>query len=66
MNRNQIIEGLAKNHPAGEKLVEVSKDEITRVYGGGDVQPETTPLCVSTIWYANGITIGLALSRQSC
>ncbi|MBU8589233.1 mersacidin family lantibiotic [Priestia megaterium] len=31
------------NHPAGAPMVEVSEDELTRVYGGGDVQPETTP-----------------------
>ncbi|MDI6678280.1 mersacidin family lantibiotic [Bacillus wiedmannii] len=63
MNRTQVIEELAANHPAGAKLVEVSKDELTRVYGGGDVQPETTPAC---ILYINGLTIGLALSKQSC
>ncbi|MFE4880225.1 mersacidin family lantibiotic [Bacillus mycoides] len=61
MNRNQVIEELAVNHPAGAKLVEVSREELTRVYGGGDVQAETTPLL-----YINGITIGLALSKQSC
>ncbi|MDZ4599762.1 MULTISPECIES: mersacidin family lantibiotic [Bacillus cereus group] len=53
MNRNQIIEELAANHPAGAKLVEVSKDELARTYGGGDVQPETTPGC----GIAAGITI---------
>ncbi|WP_254490162.1 mersacidin family lantibiotic [Bacillus thuringiensis] len=51
MNRNQIIEELAENHPAGAKLVEVSKDELSRTYGGGDVQPESTPAC------AVGVTI---------
>ncbi|MFF2883424.1 mersacidin family lantibiotic [Bacillus toyonensis] len=64
MNRNQVIEELAVNHPAGAKLVEVSKEELTRVYGGGDVQAETTPMTPTL--YLNGITIGLALSKQSC
>ncbi|WP_340672927.1 mersacidin family lantibiotic [Bacillus thuringiensis] len=34
---------MKKNHLAGAKLVEVSKDELSRTYSGGDVQPETTP-----------------------
>ncbi|AKR13159.1 type 2 lantibiotic (plasmid) [Bacillus thuringiensis] len=58
MNRNQIIEELAENHPAGAKLVEVSKDELARTYGGGDVQPETTPACGIAIaaWGAHELT----------
>ncbi|HDR7736279.1 TPA: mersacidin family lantibiotic [Bacillus thuringiensis] len=51
MTRNQIIEDLKVNHPAGAKLVEVSKDELARIYGGGDVQPESTIAC------AAGVTI---------
>ncbi|MBU8589136.1 mersacidin family lantibiotic [Priestia megaterium] len=43
MSRNQVMEELKMNHPAGAPMVEVSEDELTRVYGGGDVQPETTP-----------------------
>ncbi|MDA1567894.1 mersacidin family lantibiotic [Bacillus cereus] len=61
MNRNQVIEELAVNHPAGAKLVEVSKDELSRVYGGGDVQPETTPWC-----YLGGVAIGVGLSMWKC
>ncbi|EOO05679.1 MULTISPECIES: mersacidin family lantibiotic [Bacillus] len=66
MNRNQIIEELAVNHPAGAKLVEVSKEELTRVYGGGDVQPETSPACASAMLYLQGVTVSLGLSRMHC
>jgi hypothetical protein len=38
------MEELKINHPAGAPIVEVSEDELIRVYGGGDVQPETAPV----------------------
>ncbi|MGF9943035.1 mersacidin family lantibiotic [Priestia megaterium] len=44
MSRNQVMEELKINHPAGAPMVEVSEDELIRVYGGGDVQPETAPV----------------------
>lgn len=54
LNRNQIVEELKMNHPAGTAMVEVSKEELTRVYGGGDVQSETntviTPLTILTLY----------------
>ncbi|MCM3773830.1 mersacidin family lantibiotic [Priestia aryabhattai] len=54
MNRNQIVEELKMNHPAGTAMVEVSEEELTRVYGGSDVQPETntviTPLTILTLY----------------
>ncbi|HDR7736278.1 mersacidin family lantibiotic [Bacillus cereus] len=62
MTRNQIIEDLKVNHPAGAKLVEVSKDELASVYGGGDVQPETTPLCA----VGGGIAFGIGMSKLFC
>ncbi|HDR7736281.1 mersacidin family lantibiotic [Bacillus cereus] len=62
MNRNQVIEELGENHPAGAKLVEVSKDELSSIYGGGDVQPETTPACA----IGGGIALGVALSSLFC
>ncbi|MFS0907383.1 mersacidin family lantibiotic, partial [Priestia aryabhattai] len=39
MSRDQVIEESKVNHPAGTAMVEVSEEELTRVYGGGDVQP---------------------------
>ncbi|MCM3773835.1 mersacidin family lantibiotic [Priestia aryabhattai] len=62
MNRNQVIEELKMNHPAGTAMVEVSEEELARVYGGGDVQPETTPACA----IGGGITLGIALSKLLC
>ncbi|MFS0907381.1 mersacidin family lantibiotic [Priestia aryabhattai] len=54
MNRNQIVEELKMNHPAGTAMVEVSEEELTRVYGGSDVQSETntviTPLTILTLY----------------
>ncbi|MBU8589232.1 mersacidin family lantibiotic [Priestia megaterium] len=64
MSRNQVMEELKMNHPAGAPMVEVSEDELTRVYGGGDVQPETTPLCLPTIPIA--VTIGVIYSKKHC
>ncbi|MDR7246982.1 lichenicidin A2 family type 2 lantibiotic [Priestia megaterium] len=61
MNRNQVIEELKMNHPAGTAMVEVSEEELTRVYGGGDVQPETSPLCVTA-----GLIGGYYLSKAIC
>jgi len=61
MSRNQVMEELKMNHPAGAPMVEVSEDELSRVYGGGDVQPETTPACVGA-----GITVGIAISKLLC
>ncbi|MGR5865248.1 mersacidin family lantibiotic [Bacillus cereus] len=62
MNRNQVIKELAKNHPSGSKLVEVSREELSRIHGGGDVQPETTPICA----FGSGVALGLSLSKIYC
>ncbi|KQU17826.1 mersacidin family lantibiotic [Priestia megaterium] len=62
MSRSQVMEELKMNHPAGAPMVEVSEDELTRVYGGGDVQPETTPGCL----YTGGVVIGVTLSLWKC
>ncbi|AKR13156.1 MULTISPECIES: mersacidin family lantibiotic [Bacillus cereus group] len=66
MNRNQIIEELAENHPAGAKLVEVSKDELSRTYGGGDVQPETSPACAVGGAVAGGLWVAHTVSYWNC
>lgn len=62
MTRNQVLAALKENHPAGEVLVEVSKEELVRVHGGGDVQPETTTPCA----YTAGVVIGVTLSLWKC
>jgi type 2 lantibiotic (TIGR03893 family) len=61
MTRNQVLETIQQNHPSGERLVEVSVEELQRIYGGGDVQPETTPICVTA-----GIPIGIGISMLFC
>ncbi|MBA2871394.1 type 2 lantibiotic (TIGR03893 family) [Anoxybacillus calidus] len=61
MTRNQVLEAIHQNHPSGERLVEVSAEELQRVYGGGDVQPETSPACVTI-----GIGIGIGISKLFC
>ncbi|MFG6113701.1 lichenicidin A2 family type 2 lantibiotic [Halobacillus sp. MO56] len=66
MNRTQIAKALKNpelrtklgvESPAGETLGELNKDELSRINGGSDVQPETSPTCV---------TIGITLSLAYC
>ena len=66
MNRNQVIEELKMNHPAGATMVEVSEDELSRVYGGGDVQPETSPACAVGGAVAGGLWVAHTVSYWNC
>ncbi|KQU17824.1 mersacidin family lantibiotic [Priestia megaterium] len=59
MSRNQVMEELKMNHPAGAPMVEVSEDELNRIYGGGDVRAETTISCGAVL-----VTIGIYISKQ--
>ena len=43
MARAQVLEALRHNHPSGDKMVEVSENELMLTRGGGDVSPEWTP-----------------------
>ncbi|MHA6533183.1 mersacidin family lantibiotic [Paenibacillus sp. BAC0078] len=45
MRREEVLAAFKNVNPAGEALVELSHSELSRVYGGADVQPETTPIC---------------------
>ncbi|MCQ4087449.1 mersacidin family lantibiotic [Saccharibacillus sp. JS10] len=45
MKRQDVLNALETVNPAGEALVELSHAELSRVFGGADVQPETTPVC---------------------
>ncbi|TVX93163.1 mersacidin family lantibiotic [Paenibacillus agilis] len=49
MSRNQILASLHENDPAGSKLIELSKDELERVYGGADMNIMSTPICTTII-----------------
>lgn len=62
MHRAQVLAEMVTDHPSGSKLVELSREELTKVYGGGDVQPETTPVCA----VGGGIALGIALSKLFC
>ncbi|MED4206663.1 lichenicidin A2 family type 2 lantibiotic [Neobacillus mesonae] len=62
MTRTQVLTGLNHNNPAGEVLIEVSTEELAQIYGGGDVQPETTTVCA----VGGGIALGIALSKLFC
>lgn len=62
MTRTEVLASLNGNHPAGMKLVELSEEELMMVYGGGDVQPETTTVCA----VGGGIAVGIALSKLFC
>lgn len=62
MQRNIALLSLEMESPAGEALVELSNEELMRVHGGADVQPETTPLCGFFV----GVGIGVILSVAKC
>ncbi|HBU84667.1 mersacidin family lantibiotic [Paenibacillus sp. UMB7766-LJ446] len=62
MNREHALRFLETQSPVGETLVELSQEELMRVHGGADVQPETTPLCGFLV----GVGIGVILSVTSC
>lgn len=75
MNRLEALEALQGNHPAGEKMVELSMDELTRTYGGGDVDAEWSPAIYagyyalrSSKWCAAGAgaAAGAAFSWAFC
>lgn len=45
--RNTLPAAVA--HPAGDALAGLSEEELLAVYGGGDVQAETTPICYTSV-----------------
>lgn len=57
MKRNEAMQKVSMENPAGSLMGELSIEEMTRVQGGGDVQPETTLLCVQ---------VGIRMSSQKC
>ncbi|OWA35269.1 hypothetical protein B9G55_11450 [Saccharibacillus sp. O16] len=62
MNREQALRFLETQMPAGDALVELSQEELMRVHGGADVQPETTPVCGFFV----GVGIGAIISATAC
>jgi type 2 lantibiotic (TIGR03893 family) len=60
MTRSEIIKSYNRNtDPAGRKLNSLSEEELTRIQGGGDVNPETTTLCA----FGSGVALTIALSK---
>ncbi|PRT15281.1 mersacidin family lantibiotic [Bacillus wiedmannii] len=58
MTRSEVINAYKmENHPAGRKLNALTEDELTRIQGGGDVKPETTPA------FGGGVALSVALSK---
>ncbi|GAA0407110.1 MULTISPECIES: mersacidin family lantibiotic [Paenibacillus] len=78
MKREDVLSAFNQVHPSGEALVELSHSELSRVYGGADVQPETTPICAVAATVAassatcaavgGGIAVGvtIVLTIKSC
>lgn len=78
MRREEVLAAFENVNPAGEALVELSHSELSRVYGGADVQPETTPVCAIAATVAassatcaavgGGIAVGvtIVLTIKSC
>jgi type 2 lantibiotic (TIGR03893 family) len=58
MTRSEIINAYKReDHPAGGKLNSLSNEELARIQGGGDVQPEVTPA------FIGGVAATVALSK---
>ncbi|MFK4311034.1 type 2 lantibiotic (TIGR03893 family) [Bacillus sp. RC242] len=71
MSKEQMIEALKDpearkklgevDHPSGKPINELTLEELAEVQGAGDVQPETTPACVTL-----GFTLGMYVSKKIC
>jgi type 2 lantibiotic (TIGR03893 family) len=54
------------NHPAGQAFGELSKEDMMKIQGAGDVQPETTPTLSSAPcagWLTAGISITISYAK---
>ncbi|QLK09303.1 hypothetical protein BMG_6075 (plasmid) [Priestia megaterium] len=74
MTNNQLIEAwknpelranLDIQHPSGQAFAELSTDEMLSIQGAGDVQPETTPVAVTSSAVCIGVT-GAIISIKYC
>ncbi|MCW9134382.1 lichenicidin A2 family type 2 lantibiotic [Bacillus paramycoides] len=71
MSKEQMIEALKNpearkklgevEHPSGKPLNELTLEELAEIQGAGDVQPESSPLCVATV-----VTVGMYVSKKIC
>ncbi|MBY0097853.1 mersacidin family lantibiotic [Mesobacillus maritimus] len=60
MNRSEVLQSLNKSQPAGEKMHTLTREELERVSGAGDVQPEATPTVVP---FTGGILFGVGMTK---
>ncbi|MBY0097854.1 mersacidin family lantibiotic [Mesobacillus maritimus] len=77
MSRNEILQSMNGNSPAGPSMMEISNEELKKVIGSGDVQGETTTFpCFAVAYYgvqssvscayAAGAVVGVGLSVWKC
>jgi type 2 lantibiotic (TIGR03893 family) len=64
----ELRRDLSVNHPAGQAFGELSKEDMMKIQGAGDVQPETTPTFASTNICSGVITgtIAFTISYFKC
>ncbi|MGE7636000.1 mersacidin family lantibiotic [Bacillus paramycoides] len=72
MSKEQMIEALKDpearkklgkvDHPSGKPLNELTLEELAEVQGAGDVQPETTPVCLAYTFTAGATYLSIKLS----
>ncbi|WJD83657.1 mersacidin family lantibiotic [Priestia megaterium] len=60
----ELRANLDVQHPSGQAFTELSTDEMLNIQGAGDVQPETTPLTISS--WGCGAGVGVLLSKAFC
>lgn len=48
-------------HPSGKSFGDLTEEELAQIQGAGDVNPETTPLCLGTV-----AIIGFTVSLKLC
>lgn len=61
MTRSEALESLNEFQPAGTKMSALSREELEKVSGAGDVQPEATPTVVP---FTGGILFTVAMSKM--
>jgi CylL-L protein len=76
MQRTEVLEAMNAQNPAGPSLMEISNEELMRVYGSGDVDAETTYPCFVVAYYGvqsstycaygAGALVGIGLSVWKC
>lgn len=64
--KNPELRSNKMNHPAGQSFGELAKEDMMKIQGAGDVQPETTPTLSSAPcagWLTVGITATISYAK---